>query len=153
MKKTVSILLAALLLLSLTACGTQKETASIDLDALYESYEPQLPEMFYPDEATLLNFLGIRTEDCARYRVAICAEGMRADEVWLIEAKDQAALERLEQLAKTRITAKLDETETYVPDQYLVVQKAEVMTRGLYLALLISPEVDTLKAGFEAAFR
>ena len=49
--------------------------------------------------------------------------------------------------------SKLDETETYVPDQYLIVQKAEVLTNGLYLALLISPDVDTLKAEFEAAFQ
>ena len=78
---------------------------------------------------------------------------MRADEIWLIEAKDDAAMETLTALAQTRIQAKLDETESYVPDQFQIVQKAEVLTNGRYLALLISPDVDTLKAGFEAAFQ
>lgn len=109
--------------------------------------------MFFPDDATLMNFLGINVEDCTQYKVAVCAEGLRADEVWLIEARDQAALENLQELAQSRIVSKLDETETYVPDQYLIVQKAEVLTNGLYLALLISPDVDTLKAEFEAAFQ
>ena len=87
------------------------------------------------------------------FRSAICAEGMRSDEVWLIEAKDDASLENLRQLAQTRIEAKLDETVSYAPDQYAVVEKAELLTNGRYLALLISPDVDALKAGFEAAFQ
>lgn len=153
MKKFISVLLLFSMLLSMTACGKEEEAKSVDVNALYESYSEHLPEMFHPDESTLLNFLGIRTEDCKQYQVALCAEGMRADEIWLIEAKDEASLEKLRQLAQTRIEAKLDETVSYVPDQYVIVEKAELLTNGLYLALLISPDVDTLKADFEAAFQ
>lgn len=153
MKKWIALVLCLTMVLCLAACGQKEEAKSADVNALYESYGAYLPEMFYPDEDTLLNFLGIQATDCTQYKVAICAEGLRADEVWLIEAKDQAALETLQQLANTRIQAKLDETVTYVPDQYVIVEKAEILTNGLYLALLISPDVDTLKAGFEAAFQ
>ena len=120
---------------------------------MYESYAAYLPEMFCPDADTMINFLGISTEDCKQYQIAICAEGMRADEVWLIEARDQTSLDKLRQLAQTRIEAKLDETVSYAPDQYAVVEKAELLTQGLYLALLISPDVGELKAGFQAAFK
>lgn len=154
MKKVLSLLLALSLVLSMAACGGKaEETASVDVNALYESYSEYMPEMFYPDDATMLNFLGIDVQDCAQYKVAICAEGMRADEVWLIEAKDEASLETLRELAQTRINSKLDETVTYAPDQYVIVEKAEILTNGLYLALLISPDVDALKAGFEAEFQ
>lgn len=153
MKKIISLLLALALVLSLAACGgKQAEAAPVDLAALYESLSQYLPEMFYPDEDTMLNFLGIQAEDCKQYKIALCAEGLRADEVWLIEAKDEAALKTLQELAQNRIASKLDETETYVPDQYVIVQKAEVLTKGLYLALLISPDVEAMKAAFEAAF-
>lgn len=153
MKKVISLLLILSLALSLAACGGKKEeTASVDVNALYESYSQYLPEMFYPDEDTMLNFLGIRAEDCTQYKIAICAEGLRVDEVWLIEAKDEAALENLRQLAQTRIEARLDETISYVPDQYVIVEQAEVVVKGLYLALLVSPDVDAMKADFEAAF-
>lgn len=154
MKKILSLMLALSLALSLAACGGKaEEAASVDVNALYESYSQYMPDMFYPDEATLLNFLGISAEDCAQYKIAICAEGMRTDEIWLIEAKDEASLENLRQLAQTRIEAKLDETVSYAPDQYVVVEEAELLVHGLYLALLISPDVDALKAGFEAAFQ
>lgn len=154
MKKILTLMLALTLVLSMAACGGKtEEPVSMDVNALYESYGPHLPEMFYPDEATMLDFLGIDAANCVQYKVAICAEGMRADEVWLIEAKDDAALEELRQMAENRIQAKLDETVTYVPDQYVIVEKAQVLVNGRYLALLISPEVDTLKAAFEAAFQ
>ena len=153
MKKVLSLLLVLALVLSLAACGGKEKTVDVDLDALFDSYSQYLPDMFYPDEATMLDFLGIDTADCAKYKVAICAEGMRSDEVWLIQAKDEAALKNLRQLAQTRIDAKKDETVSYAPDQYAVVEKAELLTNGLYLALLISPDVDALKAGFEAAFQ
>lgn len=154
MKKVISLMLALSLVLSMSACGSkQGEAISVDVNALYESYSQYLPEMFYPDEDTLLNFLGIKAEDCVQYKIALCAEGLRADEVWLIEAKDETSLETLRQLAQTRIDAKLEETVTYVPDQYDIVEKAELLVNGPYLALLISPDVDALKAGFEAAFQ
>lgn len=154
MKKVMSLILALVLVLSLTACGGKTEEAvTVDVSALYDSYSQYMPEMFFPDEDTMLNFLGISVEDCVQYKVAICAEGMRSDEVWLLEAKDAAALENLQQLAQTRIQAKLDETVSYAPDQYVVVEKAVVLTQGNYLALLISPEVEALRSGFEAAFQ
>jgi len=154
MKKVLSLILALTLVLGMTACGGKTEdVADIDVNALYESYAQYMPDMFFPDEDTMMNFLGIDVKDCTQYMVAICAEGMRSDEVWLIQAKNASSLETLKKLAETRIEAKKDETVSYAPDQYVVVEKAVVLTRGNYLALLISPDVDTLKAGFEAAFQ
>ena len=153
MKKAISLILVFSMMLLLAACGGKTEEAvTIDVNALYESYSQYMPEMFYPDEDTMLNFLGISTEDCVQYKVAVCAEGMRADEVWLIEAKDTAALEKLTNLANTRLAAKLDETISYNPEQYLVCEQGVIVTEGLYLAFLVSPDVNTFQASFEAAF-
>ena len=151
MKKIIALLLVFVMLLTVSACGSTKK--SLDIDGLYGSLEQYLPEMFEPDEDTLLNFLGVQAADCTKYKIAICAEGLRVDEVWLIEAKDQVALERLQTLANNRIQSKLDETVSYVPDQYPIVQQAQVLTDGLYLALFISPEVESMAAAFEAALQ
>lgn len=150
MKKIISIVLALAMALSLAGCGKAEETL-VDLGAVYESLGAYLPEMYSPDGDTLLNFMGIDQADCQQLYVSICAEGMDADEVWLIQAKDAAALDTLKELAETRIQAKLDETETYLPDQYVVVQKAELVVKDLYLALLISPQVDAMKETVLAA--
>jgi len=154
MKRIVVLTLIAALLLGLAACGqAEPEAKSADLQALYTSYESTLPAMLVLDETMMLNFLGIQAGDCTQVVAAICADGLRADEVWLIEAKDADALARLTELAENRLLSKADETVSYAPDQYAVVEKAQLLTNGNYLALLVSPEVDAMKAAFEEAMQ
>ena len=140
-------------MLSLTACGGKESPKSADLSALYDNLTASMPQMLPMDEETMLNFQGIEIADCVQAKVAICAEGLRADEIWLIEAKDEAALEKIQALAEARIQAKGEETVSYNPEQYAVVQEAEVFTVGNYLFLLVSPDADTLKAEVEAALK
>ena len=156
MRRLISIILAASMLLCLCGCksdvpaGTQppveteekKEPA--DMQALYETLAARMPEMILMDETTMLNFCGIQAGDCVQVVAAICADGLITDEVWLIEAKDAEALDRLKSLAETRLQMKGEESITYSPEQYAVVQKARILTEGLYMALIVSPDVDEL---------
>lgn len=155
MKKITAFVLAAVMLLSMTACGSEPADTkkNVDLNALYESFGTSLPEMWVLDEEMMLNMYGIKAEDCNQVIAAIVSTGLAADEVWLIEAKDADALARLKTLAESRMTAKADETINYLPDQYVFVEKGVILTEGLYLALLVSPDVDTLKAAFEEAVK
>lgn len=153
MKKLISLMLAAFLVLTMTACGGNAEPAkdTVDLNALYEECAAIMPEMMLLDENTMLNFLGVKAEDCAQVVTAISAGGLAADEIWLIEAKNEEAYDRLIQLVNVRLTAKEEETINYTPDQYVIVEKAQILTKDLYIAFLVSPDVDDLKAIVEAA--
>ena len=153
MKKITALVLTIVLLVSLTACGNEPAKEPVDLNALYESFGASLPEMWILDEDMMLNMFGIKTEDCAQVITAIVSTGLNVDEIWLIEAKDTDALNRLKALAESRMTAKADETVDYLPDQYVFVEKGVILTEGLYLALIVSPDVDNLKAAFEAAVK
>ena len=155
MKKITAILLCAVLLLSMAACGGEPapEKKNVDLNAVYESFGASLPEMWVLDKDMMLNMFGIKAEDCTQVITAIVSTGLNVDEVWLIEAKDAAALEQLKALAESRMKAKADETVDYLPDQYVFVEKGVILTEGLYLALIVSPDVDNLKAAFEAAVK
>lgn len=169
MKKWIAMILAACMLLCLVGCG-KKAPAETQTDAgdalsteqteakepanmekIYESMAAQMPEMLLMDETTMLNFCGIQAEDCVQVVAAICADGLITDEVWLIEAKDQAALDRLKALAETRLQMKGEESITYSPEQYAVVQEAKLLTNGLYMALIVSPDVDALEEIFLGA--
>ena len=152
MKRFISVALICVMLITMSACGAKEEAKQVDLNAVYEGFGSYLPEMFSMDAETMLNFLGIDMADCVQAVVSVSGDGMRADEVWLIEAKDEAALEKLKELAQIRIVAKEDETISYAPDQYEIVTQAQLLTNGNYLALLISPDVAQLKTLFEAAF-
>ena len=152
MKKLVSCILMLAVLISLAACG--KDAAKdVDLQKIYDSYQEYLPDMMVLDDDTMFNFVGVNPEDCAQVIVAVCAAGVQEDEVWLIRAKDQAALDRLLALAQTRQNNKEQETESYLPDQYTVVKESKTLTQGLYLAYLVSPHVQELQTAFENAVK
>lgn len=150
MKRMIALALLAVLVIGLAACGKQ-ETVTMDLAGVYAQYADKLPVMMELDETERLDFMGLEADDCQQAIVAICGSGLGADEVWLIQAKDAAALERIQKLAENRMAAKAEETESYVPDQYLVVKEGKLVTRGLYFALLVSPEVESMEAIFKAA--
>ncbi len=148
MKKMISLVL--IFALALTACGKGSEK-NIDLQSVYNSLEERMPEMLVLDETLQLNLLGVNSADCQQAITAICDDSMRVDEIWLIQAKDSAALEKLTALAETRVAAQAEVCESYSPDQYAIVKKAELVTDGLYLALLIGPEASAMKQTVTAA--
>lgn len=150
MKRITALLLSLLLLAGLCGCGTKK---TADLPSLYDSLAPSLPEMLVLEGETRLNLTGIAAEDCSQVVVAICGSGLRADEVWLVEARDAAALGRIKALAEGRLAAKRAETEDYLPDQFQVVQQAQTLTEGLVFALLVSPDAAALRDAVRAALR
>lgn len=153
MKRFVALALALMLLCALAGCGAKDSGSDVQMDvqSVYDSMASVMPEMLVMDEMMMLNFCGIEAEMCEQVAVAVCFDGLRADEVWLIEAKDADALEDLEALAKSRLERKGEESITYSPEQYEVVQKAEVLTAGNYLAVLVSPDVDALVEIWEQA--
>lgn len=148
MKKFLSLILILALILS--ACGKSPEK-EVDLQSVFNSLTEKMPEMLVLDETIQLNLLGIDSADCQQVITAICADSVRADEIWLIQAKNTAALERIKALANTRVEAQAEVCESYSPDQYAIVKEAELVTSGLYLALLIGPDAASMKKTFTSA--
>lgn len=166
MKKFICALLAALMALSLAACGpdttdptndpTNGDSQPPKVLTMAEMYETitsgvTMPEMLLLDADMMLDLMGVKAEHCTQSVIYICGDGLRTDEIWLIEAADEAALAGLKSLVTARLDAKAAESETYSPEQYAIVQKAQVIENGLYLAVLVSPEVDTLAANYKSA--
>ena len=151
MKKMIALVLAVMML-CLTGCGKDAGAdVQMDVQSVYDSMVPVLPEMLPMDEMMMLNFCGIEAEMCKQAVVSVCFDGLRADEIWLIEAKDADTLKELEALAQSRLTRKGEESITYSPEQYEVVQAAEVITAGNYLAVIVSPDVQDLVEIFNQA--
>ena len=155
MKRNICILLIACVLL-LAGCTPQtpeqtEPAAVLDMQQIYLSFTPHMPEMISMDDAMLLNYCGVETVDCIQSVAAICSDGLRTDEIWLIEAKDTAAADKIAALAQSRLQAKAEESISYSPEQYAVVQKAQLLRSGNYLALIVSPQVETLSQLFKSA--
>ena len=140
-----------MLALLLAACGGADKTA--DLEKVYGQLEEQLtlPEMIRLAPAKLQRSYGIDGEACPQAVVAICGEGLRVDEIWLIEAADEDAAQAILALAENRVAQVCAETENYLPDQYAVAKDARTVRIGRYVALFISPDAEQMESIFRKA--
>ncbi len=166
MKKVLAILLCVTTLLTLCACGakdngeetngestTQAEnTTSADATVsdsafkkVYDDCLALMPEMYPLDADKMYNSYGVNPDDYVECYAAISADGMLADEIWLIKAKDADALKRIEDAAKNRIQAKDEESITYSPEQNKIVKASKTIVVGDYFAFICSPDVDELE--------
>ncbi len=141
--------------LLLTGCGgKEKSVPRADLPALYEQLKalPDAPEMVLISEKRMVNYYGIDPQVCPQALLARCSDGLRADEIWLVEAADEAAAKTIAERAEARIRQLCEETENYLPEQYLIVKQAKVVQVGNSVGLFISPQSDRMADMFRAAF-
>ncbi len=150
MKKIIAALLLVAMALCFAAC-TDKEAVSVDMTQVYSSYEEYLPEMVMLDETSMMNLYGVDIANCNQAIVATCGDGLRSDEIWLIEAVDEESANEIAKLAQNRVEREGEETKNYAPDQYAVVEKAQIIENGTNVVLIISPEVDTLVELYNSA--
>ena len=148
MKKILCVLLMVLLL-----AGCAEHPVALNMEAVYEQIckSVVLPQMLELDADMMLDYCGIKGEDVSQAKVLICADSLRTDEIWLLEAVDANAADRLVKLAEGRLTQKGEESITYSPEQYKVVEKAQMIQVGNYIALLVSPDAEAMAQVFNQA--
>ncbi len=144
MKRTLilALILAALVL---SSCGSKAETVP-DMQTLYDSMRSNdaMKEMLIVPGDKAEYVFGVLAADCRQEILSVSQDSVLADEVWLIEAADQSAADRIEKLAAARMEQKGNELKSYAPDQYQIVQKGVLLRRGNCVYLIISPAVDEL---------
>ena len=140
MKMATRVIVLLLALLCLAGCG-QPAAESPDFQAVYDSMTAvaDMPDMVVVPNDKGEFLFGIAPGDCRQEIVAICQDSLLADELWLIEATDKEAADRIEALAQNRLQQKAAELENYLPEQYQVVQQGQLSREGNCVVLLISP--------------
>ena len=154
MKKTVCVFLIVVMVFALCSCGAKGTPAKdVELQSLYDSFAGSLPDMLVLDDAMRLNLLGVKDEYCDQVICSVVGFSLQADEIWLIEAADEDSLATLKTLAENRLRAKMEEASFYSPDQYAICEDGRIITEGLYLALIVSPDADTFETAFKEAMK
>ena len=148
MKRIIAVLLLVTLL---AGCGSPAK--NVNMEELYASLKTVgMPEMVSLKADMMLDFYGIMAEDVKQAVVAVCSDGLRADEVWLLEAVSADAAAKLKGLAENRLKQKDAESVTYSPEQNAIVKKAYLTVEGNYVIMIVSPDVDAMTAKVNEAF-
>ena len=156
MKHAIQTLMTLVLLCALclfAGCGA-KAPATVDLQGVYEGIvqSNELPAMIALSEKRIQSYYGIDPSACPQILMYVAEDGLRVDEIWLIEAADEDAAKQLEELAASHRDQVCAETENYLPEQYAVARDARILREGKNLALFLSPDAAAMEKQFLATF-
>ena len=151
MKKLIALVCVLAALLCGCAAAEEAPAKAVDVNELYAAMEAVgLPNMLDMAPDMQLNIYGIRAEDVKQSKVVVCTDGLRADEVWLIEAVSAEAAAKIKTLAENRVKQKDAESITYSPEQNVIVKKSHISVDGNYVIFICSPDVDKMVAAVQA---
>ena len=122
------------------------------LDEIYAQICGEIsgPEMVELNEKVISGYLGLQPEEYCDGRFYLCANNLKADEIWLMELEDENAARDMQARAQNRITVKADSYATYLPEESAICRQGVAVAKGRYAALFISPDAEKMRDIFLA---
>ncbi|MGN0507217.1 MAG: DUF4358 domain-containing protein [Lachnospiraceae bacterium] len=146
MKKRGLLIIAGcfLSLCLLTGCGKKEDNREAvvtqTLEEIYTQMETnvELPTMVRLEDDYITNYYGADLSTFDEYVFAAAEDALLAENIILVKMKDGESNEAVVKLLNNIIKQKKTELESYLPEQYKIVEKSEVVTNGDYVVLIIS---------------
>ena len=151
--KLLKILPALFLIFAVSSCG--QNAKEVNLNDIYNEMESTevLPQMMNVGQDDIENLYGIDPADMKQYVMKISVEGTLADEIILIEVKDSSKVAEIKDKLQIRLDNKAEEAKGYSPEQYAIIMKCHVDTKGNYVSMIVSPEAPKLIEIYEENFK
>ncbi len=132
--------------------GAQAPREETALDLILERIRSGVscPEMLELNERTVAGYLGLEAGSCLDGRFLVCANNLKADEIWLTELEDEAAAQSMRDRALERIEVKAGSYEQYLPEESAIARRGVAVASGRYAALFISPDAERMRDIFLA---
>ena len=75
----------------------------------------------------------------------LCSDGLKADEIWLVEAEDEAAAQAMLQRARERIELRTRSFDRYLPEESALARRGLAVTSGRWVGLFISENAEKMR--------
>lgn len=143
--RIAALLLAVLFICLFTACGA-KEPAKVDLTAVKEAVfaAGKFPEMTVRPPEMVYDFYGIDPETCPQLFDYVTEDGLLAEELLLLEAKDEALAKQYAASLKDQLAVLADNYRDYMPEEYSKFTSAVVKQTGKYVIMIVSDDAQAL---------
>lgn len=152
--KKLLILTAAVLALCVLLCAcSENSNAAKPLSDVFTQIKSEvtLSDMVeFSDVAELDRFYGIAAEDVDQFAGGINNSGVNQEEIVLIKATGADAAERIRTALSNRYQSKLNETKSYNPEQYAIIEGCSVDADGNYISMILSENAAAIKAIYHA---
>lgn len=157
MKKTIMILLTAMLAVIISACvGDKDSTIEVKLSAkemadqmLEKVEQPVLMELSAEELKDLYNIDSAKLED---YSVRVPMMNIKTNEIAIFKVKEAKDVADIQAALKKRAENVQKQFEQYLPDQYENAKNYKLITKGNYVLLVISDSADELIKVYDSFF-
>lgn len=95
-------------------------------------------------DSFISNYYGIDPEKLEEYVFAMSEEATSAETVVIMKVKDEADVEKISSALQVVVEEKRGEMENYLPEQFEIVDKSSVKSKGCYVYLVISQSQEAI---------
>ena len=150
------IIICSLILVISTSCSKNE---SMDKSPSIEDLNNELKEtvdlsnMDIGDEEKLKKLYDIDSENLEEYILYIPKSNIEANEIAIFKVKESEDLEEVEEKIKDRLEEQATNFKDYLPDEYYLIEKNVLKTKGNYILFAISEDVDKIEKVFDESFK
>lgn len=164
LKKIVTLAMAAVLAVSLVACGNtaSKPTATpqpVDLAAFGEKYvtDQKMPALLDTQEdmgkqIMDANYAGLGDIDTQQCLLYVSLMGVNSSEMALVQVTNSEDVSKVQEIFQARIDGMINGGAFYPSDVENWTNNSEIVTNGDYVALVVSTDKDAIVEAFNALF-
>jgi hypothetical protein len=106
-----------------------------------------------PAVAIWIEKMGLNKEEIANGKVIAALMNVNADEIILLEAKDEKQVASLKKALEKELEGQVQTWKQYLPDQYEKVEKNSIKTNGKYLLYVTYTQPENIEKVFDSSFK
>lgn len=159
MKRTIVLLIAVLLLMGVSACGSKaiKDPGLENIDsALMKLLSSEENKALSLDENYVSNIIKLGKEEYAGMSCRKSSAGLSMDEWGIFKAENESACKNLEKKLDAYLKARIESwMPEYLPEEFPKIQKSELYKAGNYVIYMILGEESkgAVKAELDSLFK
>lgn len=155
-RKPILAMLVLAFAVGLLAGCTGKEGGSGNLSAVEvgERIEKSanMGNMKQGDEERLKKLYHLSNGDVASFVLYTATSNVKADELLVIQLKEESEKDRVLAKIEGRIAAQTAKFKDYRPEEYDLIEKRVLKTHGLFVLFAVSADADNMERIFDEAF-
>jgi Domain of unknown function (DUF4358) len=157
MKRFLSVLLMfAIGMGMLAGCssdgGTTEELSAAEVGERIQQ-TVSFQDMKQGDLEKLQKLYQIEAEKVENFILYTASSNVKADELAVIKVKDASDTENVKEKIQQRIEAQTIKLKDYRPEEYFLVEKHVLKTKGQFVLFAVSKEVDQIESVFDEALK
>ncbi|NGP57411.1 DUF4358 domain-containing protein [Paenibacillus thiaminolyticus] len=153
-KSLALVMMLAVVIGALAGCSGKQDGEELSAAAVAERIQRavNLDEMKQGDRKKLHKLYHIEADEVEDFMLYTAASNVKADELAIIKVKDADQAERLKQNILQRIDAQTVKFKDYRPDEYFLIEKHVLKTKGRFVFFAVSKEAAKMEAAFDSAW-